>query len=55
MEPLSPSKLRYTGDAIIPITSVLHIVKPQEDVPRGVWPVFRLLVSSMLLLLLFYK
>jgi hypothetical protein len=44
-EALSPSKLRYTGDAVIPITSVLHIVKPQEDIPRGIWPVFRLLVS----------
>jgi hypothetical protein len=42
----SPKSLRYTGDAVIPITSVLHIVKPQEDVPRGIWPVFRLMVSS---------
>jgi hypothetical protein len=41
---VSPASLRYTGDAVIPITSVLHIVKPQEDTPRGVWPVFRLLV-----------
>lgn len=43
---LSPSTLRYTGDAVIPITSLLRIVKPQDDIPRGVWPVFRLLVSS---------
>ena len=42
----SPASLRYTGDAIVPITSVLHIVKPQEDVPRGIWPVFRLMVRS---------
>ena len=42
---LSPSTLRYTGDAVIPITSLLRIVKPQDDTPRGIWPVFRLLVS----------
>jgi hypothetical protein len=41
----SPSSLRYTGDAVIPVTSILHIVKPQEDTPRGIWPVFRLMVS----------
>lgn len=40
----SPSTLRYTGDAVIPITSILHIVKPKEDAPRGIWPVFRLFV-----------
>ena len=45
VEFVSPSTLRYTGDAVIPITSLLHIVKPQDDTPRGVWPVFRLLVS----------
>jgi hypothetical protein len=39
-----PKELRYTGDAVIPITSILHIVKPQDDVPRGIWPVFRLMV-----------
>lgn len=42
---VSPSELRYTGDAVIPITSHLHIVRPDEDTPRGIWPVFRLLVS----------
>ena len=42
----SPSALRYTGDAVIPITSMLRIVKPQDDTPRGIWPVFRLLVSA---------
>ena len=41
---VSPSTLRYTGDAVIPITSKLHIVKPQDDTPCGTWPVFRLLV-----------
>jgi hypothetical protein len=43
---VSPSELKYTGDARIPITTRLHIVKPGEDTPRGVWPVFRLLVST---------
>lgn len=42
---VSPSQLQYTGDATIPITSRLHIVKPGEDTPRGTWPVFRLMVS----------
>ena len=36
--------LKYTGEAVIPITSVLDIIKPQDDAPRGVWPVFRLMV-----------
>ena len=43
-ELLSPTSLTYTGDAVIPITSVLEIIKPQDDTPRGVWPVFRLMV-----------
>lgn len=47
---VSPSQLQYTGDATIPITSRLHIVKPGEDTPRGTWPVFRLMVSWRLLL-----
>jgi len=41
----SPSELIYTGEAVIPITSFLHIVTPEEDSPRGIWPIFRLLVS----------
>jgi hypothetical protein len=41
----SPSELTYTGNVTMPITSRLHIVTPQEDTPRGVWPVFRLMVS----------
>jgi hypothetical protein len=41
----SPSELTYTGNTTMPITSRLHIVTPQEDTPRGVWPVFRLMVS----------
>ena len=41
----SPSDIHYTGSATMPLTTVLHIVKPHEDVPRGIWPVFRLMVS----------
>jgi hypothetical protein len=48
----SPSCLTYTGDAIIPITSTLNLVKPKEDAPRGIWPVFRLMVCSCLFNLL---
>jgi len=42
----SPTTLKYTGDAVIPITSVLEIIKPQDDTPRGIWPVFRLMVGA---------
>jgi hypothetical protein len=45
---VSPNTLRYTGDAVMPITSKLHIVTPQEDAPRGVWPIFRLMVCPLL-------
>lgn len=44
-EHVSPSELVYTGNHKIPITSKLHIVTPEEDTPRGTWPVFRLMVS----------
>jgi hypothetical protein len=44
----SPSELTYTGGVTIPITSFMHIVKPQEDTPSGVWPIFRLMVSANL-------
>lgn len=47
-ERVSPTSLKYTGDAIIPITSVLEIIRPQDDTPRGVWPVFRLMVREFL-------
>jgi hypothetical protein len=43
---VSPSEIKYTGDAIIPITNRLHLIKPGEDAPRGIWPVFRLMVSA---------
>jgi len=39
----SPSELAFTGDTLIPVTSRLHIVTPEEDTPRGVWPIFRLM------------
>ena len=41
----SPSELSFTSDALIPVTSYLHIVTPEEDTPRGVWPIFRIMVS----------
>jgi hypothetical protein len=42
---VSPSELTFAGDATIPITSRLHIVKPgEDDVPAGTWPLFRLMV-----------
>jgi hypothetical protein len=43
----SPKELTYTGNATIPITSHLHIVKPGEDAPQGIWPVFRIMVSQI--------
>ncbi len=42
---ISPSELIYTGNATMPVTSDLHIVTPEEDTPRGIWPVFRMLVG----------
>ena len=45
----SPSELAYTGNAIMPITSELRIVTPDEDVPPGVWPIFRIMVSVFLM------
>lgn len=42
----SPSELMYTGETTIPITSILHIVTPEEDTPSGIWPIFRLMVRA---------
>jgi hypothetical protein len=39
-----PTTLAYPGGAPMPIVSRLHIVPPEEDVPRGIWPAFRLMV-----------
>jgi hypothetical protein len=36
----------YVGNDNIPITNELQIVVPGvDDVPRGTWPVFRMMVS----------
>jgi hypothetical protein len=32
----------------MPVTTKLHIVTPQEDTPRGIWPVFRLMVRIVM-------
>lgn len=46
---VSPSELFFTGDTPFPVTSHLHIVTPEEDTPRGVWPIFRIMVSAIIL------
>ena len=43
---VGPSELVFTGNHRIPITSTLHIVTPEEDTPRGIWPVFRFMVRN---------
>ena len=43
-ESKSPMTLKFI-DRECPIVSKLHLVTPEDDVPRGVWPVFRLMVS----------
>lgn len=43
----SPSHLSYFGQTRMPITSKLHIFTPEEDIPSGIWPVFRLMVSLL--------
>ena len=56
-EHVSPTHLKYTGGQSMPLTSKLKIVEPGEDAPRGIWPVYRILVRNigifMLLFLLF--
>ena len=39
-----PNSMTYTAGAIMPLTSSLHIVTPQEDAPHGTWPAFRMMV-----------
>lgn len=43
----SPTKshLSYVADISFPITSELKIVKPTDDAPSGIWPVYRIMVS----------
>ena len=43
-ESKSPMTLKFI-DRECPIVSQLQLVTPEDDVPRGVWPVFRLMVS----------
>ena len=43
-EHASPTHLKYTGGQSMPLTSKLKIVEPGEDAPRGIWPVYRILV-----------
>jgi hypothetical protein len=31
----------------MPVTTELKIVLPEDDVPRGTWPVFRMMVSEV--------
>ena len=44
-EHVSPTHLMYAGGKSMPLTSTFRIIEPGEDAPRGIWPVFRLLVS----------
>ena len=44
MEEDENSHLSYVSSQKLPITSELKIVLPEEDVPRGIWPVFRMMV-----------
>ena len=46
-----PSHLSYAGSKRMPITSEMRIVKPGEDAPSGIWPVFRMMVCSVASLL----
>lgn len=40
----SPKAIQYAGQKVIPIVDTLRLITPQDDVPSGVWPVFRLMV-----------
>lgn len=42
----SPSHITYTGGATMPLTSHLKIITSEDDTPRGVWPVYRIMVRS---------
>eukprot|EP00573_Skeletonema_grethae_P002383 CAMPEP_0201689982 /NCGR_PEP_ID=MMETSP0578-20130828/3502_1 /ASSEMBLY_ACC=CAM_ASM_000663 /TAXON_ID=267565 /ORGANISM="Skeletonema grethea, Strain CCMP 1804" /LENGTH=487 /DNA_ID=CAMNT_0048174825 /DNA_START=321 /DNA_END=1784 /DNA_ORIENTATION=+ len=41
-----PSHLSYAGSKRMPITSEMRLVKPGEDAPSGIWPVFRMMDES---------
>lgn len=40
----SPTTKEYTGGTILPLTSMLRIVKPGDEIPHPKWPVFRVMV-----------
>ena len=42
----SQAYLSYVEGMKFPITSKLNIVCPDDDTPKGIWPVFRLMVIS---------
>eukprot|EP00574_Skeletonema_japonicum_P003620 CAMPEP_0201716024 /NCGR_PEP_ID=MMETSP0593-20130828/2088_1 /ASSEMBLY_ACC=CAM_ASM_000672 /TAXON_ID=267983 /ORGANISM="Skeletonema japonicum, Strain CCMP2506" /LENGTH=543 /DNA_ID=CAMNT_0048205701 /DNA_START=219 /DNA_END=1850 /DNA_ORIENTATION=- len=41
-----PSHLSYAGSKRMPITSEMRVMKPGEDTPSGIWPVFRIMDES---------
>ncbi len=41
------SHICYVGNESMPITTELKIVLSEDDVPRGTWPVFRMMVSVL--------
>ncbi len=43
----SPSHIAYASNSEMPITEELMIVKPEDDTPAGIWPVFRMMVSLL--------
>lgn len=47
---MQESHLQYAGNAKLPITSELKIVLPEDDTPRGIWPVFRMMVRIIIIL-----
>lgn len=41
-----PDHISYVGNEKMPITSSLKIIGPNDDTPRGTWPVFRIMVRA---------
>ena len=41
-----PDHISYAGNEKMPITSSLKIIGPNDDTPRGIWPVFRMMVRT---------
>ena len=44
------SHICYVGNDSMPVTTELKIVLPEDDVPRGTWPVFRMMVRVLVVL-----